>query len=213
MDFIERKAKMNNKRGGVGAKILLVLILMIASAVGGAYGYRVLDGKMAVNEANKALKNIEVGDYDTEEATQIQGYLDDVNKDLATAKPRKEVYEIMDEFKEDISKIQTKTQKELEAARKEAENARNANQNNNTNNYNNSNNTNDSNNSNNYDNSGNNGNSTDTNNGYDNSNNAGTQDNSGNSGYKSNNLSNAEDGTEDSGSGNGILSNLFGNND
>ena len=128
--------EMNNKRGGAGAKILLVLFLMLLAAGGGAYGFSVFDGKMAVRDAHKIIKDVEIGDYDTEEATQIQSYLDNVEKDLATAKSRKEVYEIMDEFKEDVAKVQTKTQKELEAARKEAEEARKANQNQNNNNNN-----------------------------------------------------------------------------
>ena len=176
--------EMNNKRGGAGAKFLLVLFLMIVAAGGGAYGFSVCDGKMAVRDANKIIKDIEVGDYDTEEATQIQSYLDGVEKDLATSKSRKEVYEIMDEFKEDVAKVQTKTQKELEAARKEAEEARKANQNNQ-----------------------NNSNGTTDNNGTDNSTNYGTdntQDSSG--GYKSNNLSGSQEDEES----NGLLSNLFG---
>ena len=49
---------MNNKKGGFGAKLLLVLILMIASAVGGAYGYRILDGKMASRDALKAVEKL-----------------------------------------------------------------------------------------------------------------------------------------------------------
>ena len=181
---IETEKEMNNKRGGAGAKFLLVLFLMLVAAGGGAYGFSVFDGKMAVRDANKIIKDIEVGDYDTEEASQIQSYLDGVEKDLATAKSRKEVYEIMDEFKEDVAKVQTKTQKELEAARKEAEEARKANQNNQ-----------------------NNSNGTTDNNGTDNSTNYGTdnsQDSSG--GYKSNNLSGSQEDEES----NGLLSNLFG---
>ena len=56
---------MNNKRGGVGGKLLLVLILMIASAVGGAYGYSVMDGKMAVSDAKKVIERVNVSDYDS----------------------------------------------------------------------------------------------------------------------------------------------------
>ena len=178
--------EMNNKRGGAGAKFLLVLFLMLVAAGGGAYGFSVFDGKMAVRDANKIIKDVEVGDYDTEEATQIQSYLDGVEKDLATAKSRKEVYEILDEFKEDVAKVQTKTQKELEAARKEAEEARKANQNNQNNN--------------------NNGNS-DSNTDSGNTSNFGTdssQDSG--SGYKSNNLSGSQEDEES----NGLLSNLFG---
>lgn len=182
---------MNNKRGGAGVKVLLVLILMLASAVGGAYGYRVMDGKMAVRDAQKIVKDIEVGDYDTEEATQIQSYLDSVQKELAAAKTRKEVYDIMDEFKEDVSKVKTKTQKELEAARKEAEEARQSQQNNNNNSNGNS--------GTNSTNSG-----TDTNSGFGSDTN--NQSGSGSS-YKSNNLSGSSEEEE---SNSGILSNLFG---
>ena len=118
---------MNNKRGGVGAKIILVLILMLASAAGGGYGYSILDGKLAVREANKIVQNINVSDYDSPESSEVQGYIDQASKDLGTAKTRKDVYEIMDEFKDDVSKVKTKTQKELEEARREAEEARNSN--------------------------------------------------------------------------------------
>lgn len=115
---------MNNKRGGVGGKLLLVLILMIASAVGGAYGYSVMDGKMAVSDAKKVIERINVSDYDSTDSVTVQGYIDQANKDLETAKSRKEVYEIVDKFKEDVSKVMTKNEKELEAARKELEEAR-----------------------------------------------------------------------------------------
>ena len=123
---------MNNKRGGVGAKILIVLILMLASAGGGAYGYSYLDGKLAVREAKKIVESVKVSDYDTPEATEVQSYIDGATKDLDTASSRKDVYEVMEEFKTEISKVKTKTQKELEAARKEAEEARNNNDNNKT---------------------------------------------------------------------------------
>ena len=115
---------MNNKKGGFGAKFLLVLILMIASAVGGAYGYRILDGKMAARDALKAVENVDVSDYDTAEQSTIQGYIDDAKKDLETAKTRKEVYEIISDFVKDVDKVQTKAEKELEAALKEAEEAK-----------------------------------------------------------------------------------------
>lgn len=175
---------MNNKRGGVGAKILLVLFLMLLAAGGGAYGFSVFDGKMAVRDAQKIIKDVDVGDYDTEEATQVQSYLDGVEKDLATAKSRKEVYEVMEEFKEDVAKVKTKTQKELEAARKEAEEARKANQNNNNN-----------------DNSGNNT-EPETNTNFGNDNNQ----NNGNNGYKNNSLS----GNQEEEESDGLLGNLFG---
>ena len=115
---------MNNKKGGFGAKFLLVLILMIASAVGGAYGYRILDGKMASRDALKAVENVDISDYDTAEQSIIQGYIDDAKKDLETAKTRKEVYEIISDFVKDVDKVQTKAEKELEAALKEAEEAK-----------------------------------------------------------------------------------------
>lgn len=118
---------MNNKKGGAGAKVLLVLILMLASAVGGAYGYRVLDGKMAVRDAKHAVEDVDISDYDTSEQTIIQGYIDDASKDLATAKTRKEVYEIIGDFIADVEKVKTKQQKELEEALKAAEEAKNSN--------------------------------------------------------------------------------------
>ena len=58
---------MNNKKGGFGAKLVLVLLLMIASAVGGAYGYRIVDGKMAVRDAKHAIEEVDISDYDTPE--------------------------------------------------------------------------------------------------------------------------------------------------
>ena len=115
---------MNNKRGGAGAKIMIVLILMLASAIGGAYGYRVMDGKMAVNEAMKAVEDVDISDYDTAEQTQIQEYIDKATKDLNSAKTRKQVYEIIAEFISDVEKVQTKNEKALEQALKEAEEAK-----------------------------------------------------------------------------------------
>ena len=162
---------MNNKKGGFGAKFLLVLILMIASAVGGAYGYRILDGKMASRDALKAVENVDVSDYDTAEQGIIQGYIDEAKKDLETAKTRKEVYEIISDFVKDVDKVQTKAEKELEAALKEAEEAKKQ-----------------------YGNNNNNGNndSSGTNSG---SNTTGTDD----SGYKSNDLSSGSDGQDEGG--------------
>ena len=115
---------MNNKRGGIGGKLLLVLILMMASAVGGAYAYSILDGKMAVSDAEKVIERVSVSDYDTAEAETIEGYIEQAKKDLETAKSRKEVYDITDRFKTDVSKVMTKNEKELEAARRELEEAR-----------------------------------------------------------------------------------------
>ena len=126
---------MNNKKGGFGAKLLLVIILMIASAVGGAYGYRVVDGKMAQREAIKAIENVDISDYDTAEQGTIQGYVDTAKKDIETAKTRKEVYEIITDFISDVAKVQTANEKKLEEALRAAEEAKNQyNNNNNTNN-------------------------------------------------------------------------------
>ena len=135
--FGDWSREMNNKRGGVGAKILLVLILMLASAGGGAYGYSILDGKLAVRDASKDIEMVRVSDYDTEEAATVESLIDDTKKNLETAKTRKDVYEIMENFKEEVGKVKTKTQKELEEAKKEAEEARNSRNNNNNNNNNN----------------------------------------------------------------------------
>ena len=162
---------MNNKKGGFGAKFLLVLILMIASAVGGAYGYRILDGKMASRDALKAVENVDVSDYDTAEQSTIQGYIDDAKKDLETAKTRKEVYEIISDFVKDVDKVQTKAEKELEAALKEAEEAKKSYGNNDKDN---------------------NSNST-----YDN--NGSTTTDTDDSGYKSNSLNSGSDDEEESG--------------
>lgn len=192
---------MNNKRGGVGAKVILVLILMIASAIGGAYAYRVVDGKMAISDAKKDVEAVRVSDYEAPESTEVQGIIDTVNKDLETASTRKEVYELMEDFNSDIAKVQTKYQKELEKARKEAEEARN--------NYNNNNN-----NNNNYDDYDNNNGYNDNSNGY-NSNDSNNS-NSGN-GSSSGSNSNGSGGAitnDDGDSGrSGLLGNLLGSND
>ena len=118
---------MNNKKGGFGAKLILVLILMIASAAGGAYGYRVLDGKMAVRDAMKAVEDVDISDYDAPEQSVIQGYIDDAKKNLETAQTRKEVYEIIGVFIADVDKVQTLNEKKLEEALKAAEEAKNQN--------------------------------------------------------------------------------------
>lgn len=127
---------MNNKRGGFGAKLLLVLILMIASAVGGAYGYRVLDGKLASRDALKAVENVDVSDYDAAEQSVIQGFIDEAKKNLETAKTRKEVYDIISDFIGDVDKVQTANEKKLEEALKAAEEAKQKYGNNNNNNNN-----------------------------------------------------------------------------
>lgn len=186
---------MNNKKGGFGAKLLLVLILMIASAVGGAYGFRVFDGKMAARDATKAIENVDITDYDTAEQSEIQGYVDKAKKDLETAKTRKEVYEVISEFIADVDKVPTANEKKLEEALKAAEEAKQKYNNNNSNNsYNN-------NNSNNYDNDYNSNQSQDQSYDTDTSN-----DNSGN--YKSNNL-NTNNETEQDKEG-GFLNSLLG---
>ena len=203
---------MNNKRGGVGAKIILVLILMIASAVGGAYGYSVLDGKLAVKDAQKDIESVRVSDYDSPESTEIQGYIDQVNKDLETAKSRKEVYEIMEDFNSDVSKVKTRTQKELEEAKRAAEEARNSNNNNNNSNNNNSSNNNSGSNSyndndyNNYD-----DNNSNNSNGY-NSNDNNSNGNSGSSNSNGNAITN-DDGTANKPSAGGLLNSLLGVDD
>ena len=116
---------MNNKKGGFGAKLVLVLILMIASAAGGAYGYRILDGKLAVRDAMKAVEDVDISDYDAPEQSVIQGYIDDAKKNLETAQTRKEVYEIIGVFIADVDKVQTLNEKKLEEALKAAEEAKN----------------------------------------------------------------------------------------
>ena len=132
----ETEITMNNKKGGFGAKLVLVLILMLASAAGGAYGYRVLDGKLAVRDAMKAVEDVDISDYDAPEQSVIQGYIDDAKKNLETAQTRKEVYEIIGTFIADVDKVQTLNEKKLEEALKAAEEAKNQNQQNTQNTYN-----------------------------------------------------------------------------
>ena len=187
---------MNNKKGGFGAKLLLVLILMIASAVGGAYGFRVFDGKMAARDATKAIENVDITDYDTAEQSEIQGYVDKAKKDLETAKTRKEVYEVISEFIADVDKVPTANEKKLEEALKAAEEAKQKYNNNNSN----SNNSYNNNNNNNY-------NDYDSNQSQDHSYNTdNSDDDSGN--YKSNNL-NTNNETEQDKEG-GFLNSLLG---
>ena len=212
---------MNNKKGGIGAKILLVLILMIASAVGGAYGYRVLDGKLASRDALKAVENVDISDYDTAEQTVIQGFVDEAKRNLETAKTRKEVYDVISEFIADVDKVQTANEKKLEEALREAEEAKkqyssnnnNYNNNNsnglfNSNNNNNNNNNNDNNsnqNSDQYDQSyNNNQGSEQSDSSYDDE----SDDSSDNGSYKSNDLTNADDGEEENNGG--FLNSLLG---
>ena len=215
---------MNNKRGGAGAKIILVLILMIASAVGGAYGYRVVDGKFAVREANKIVDSVKVSDYDAPENTEIQGYIDNAKSDLETASTRKEVYEILVDFRENVSGVLTRTQKELAEARKAAEEAKNNsyNNNNNNNNGNNGYNNDSGNNGNSYNNdsdqSGNSNYNYDDNNGYNDNNSNNNNNNNNNSSNDSNNNSGSsaitnDDGTSGKQSGRGLLNSLLGGDD
>lgn len=188
---------MNNKKGGFGAKLLLVLILMIASAVGGAYGYRVLDGKMAARDAVKAIENVDISDYDDSEQSVIQGYVDNAKKDIETAKTRKEVYEVISEFIANVDKVQTANEKKLEEALKAAEEAKQKYGNGNNSNNNNNSNSNSNNNS--YNNNNNNQNDDLS---YDNDT---SSNNSGN--YKSNELNNSNDTEEEKG---GFLNSLIG---
>lgn len=180
---------MNNKKGGAGGIVLLVLILMIASAVGGAYAYRVADGKMASRDAMQAVEKVDISDYDTAEQTIIQGYIDKTTKDLETAQTRKQVYEILSEFISDVDKVQTKKEKELAQALKDAEDAKKKyeNQQNGNNNS-----------GNDQQNSG--GNNSDS---GSNSSGSGSD-----SGYKSNELTGGEDSSGNS--GNGFLDSLLG---
>jgi hypothetical protein len=193
--IVERKhgdKKMNNKKGGFGAKLVLVLILMIASAVGGAYGYRIFDGKMAIRDAQKAIEDVDVSDYDEPEQVVINNYIEDAKKDLEKVQTRQEVYEVLAEFISDVDKVQTKNEKALEEALKAAEEAKN--QKNNSNNSNNNNSV-----------IGNNsGNSNDSTYNYD------SNSDSDSGSYKSNQLNDASDGTEGSSSGGGILDSLLG---
>lgn len=196
--FGDWRNAMNNKRGGAGAKILLVLILMIASAVGGAYGYRVLDGKLAVRDAKKDIESVRISDYDTVEATSIQSIIDNANRDLETATTRKEVYEVITDFNTEVAKVQTKTQKELEEARRAAEEAKNKN------NYNNNDYNNNNNNSNNYNN--------DSSSNYNDYNSNDNTNNSNGSDYNSNSDSDSDAITNDDGSSGrtGIFGNILG---
>jgi hypothetical protein len=177
---------MNNKKGGFGAKFVLVLLLMIASAVGGAYAYRIFDGKIAVRDAKEAIADVDVSDYDEPEQVVIQNYIDDATKDLEKVQTRKEVYEILGEFISDVDKVQTKNEKALEEALKAAEEAKKEKEN-----------------SNNYgtNNSGNNIDTSQPSDGID------TDSDNGGS-YKSNQLKNGSEESEEGGSG--ILDSLLG---
>ena len=112
---------MNNKKGGFLGKLILVLILMLASAVGGAYAYRIADGKLAAKDAVKEINNFEVEDYDTADSTTIDQYINDALKELDTAQSREAVYEILLDFKKDVDRIPTKAEREAEQARQASE--------------------------------------------------------------------------------------------
>jgi hypothetical protein len=172
---------------------------MIASAVGGAYGYSVLDGKLASRDALKAIENVDVSDYDSAEQGVIQDYIDGAKKDLETAKTRKEVYEIISEFIADVEKVQTANEKKLEEALRAAEEAKQKYGNGNNNNNNNSNN----NNSYNNDNNSNSSNDQNDDLSYD----SDTSNSSGN--YKSNNLNTGNDTEKEEEKG-GFLNSLLG---
>ena len=116
---------MNNKRGGIGAKFLLVLILMIASAIGGAWAYRTVDAKFAIKDATREVEMVDTDDYDSVEANDVEDLMTEAKTKLEASKSRKDVYEILIDFKKDVSKIQTKAEKEAEAAKAEADEQRN----------------------------------------------------------------------------------------
>ena len=96
---------MNNKRGGFGAKLLLVLVLMIASAVGGAFCYSRIDGKFAVSDAKKEIALVETEDLDSEAVDAIEESSATATTKLEAAKTRKAAYEILIDFKKDVTKI------------------------------------------------------------------------------------------------------------
>lgn len=112
---------MNNKKGGFLGKFILILILMLASAVGGAYAYRVADGKLAAKDAMKEIHNFDLDDYDDADSTAIDEYIEDALKYLETAKSREAVYEILIDFKKDVDRIPTKAEREAEQARQASE--------------------------------------------------------------------------------------------
>lgn len=112
---------MNNKKGGFLGKFILVLILMLASAVGGAYAYRIADGKLAAKDAIKEIHNFDVDDYDAADSASIDEYIEDALKYLDSAKSREDVYEILIDFKKDVDRIPTKAEREAEQAKQASE--------------------------------------------------------------------------------------------
>ena len=113
---------MNNKRGGFGAKLLLILILMLASAVAGGWGYSVIDGKFAAKDAAKEIKMVDTDDYDTAEAEEIEDLITEATNKLETVKTRKGVYEVLMDFKKDVNKIKTSAEKKAEEAAEQQQN-------------------------------------------------------------------------------------------
>lgn len=112
---------MNNKKGGFLGKFILVLILMLASAVGGAYAYRIADAKLAAKDAIKEIHNFDIDDYDAADSTSINEYIEDALKELDTVKSREAVYDILIDFKKDVDRIPTKSEREAEQARQASE--------------------------------------------------------------------------------------------
>lgn len=118
---------MNNKKGGFLGKLVLVLILMLASAVGGAYAYRIADGKLAAKDATKEINNfVDADDYDSLEAGTVSQCIEDAIKSLDNAQTREDVYEILIDFKKDIDKIPTTAEKEAQQAAKDAQQSQNS---------------------------------------------------------------------------------------
>lgn len=107
---------MNNKRGGLGAKLILILVLMLASAVAGGWGYSIIDGKFAAKDAAKEINMIDIDDYDTAEAEEVDNLITEATNKLETVKTRKAVYEILIDFKKDVNKIKTSAEKKAEEA-------------------------------------------------------------------------------------------------
>lgn len=113
---------MNNKRGGLGAKLIIILILMLASAVAGGWGYSVIDGKFAAKDAAKEIKMVDTDDYDSAEAEEIENLITEATNKLETVKTRKGVYEILIDFKKDVNKVKTSAEKKAEEAAEQQQN-------------------------------------------------------------------------------------------
>ncbi|MBQ0041361.1 MAG: hypothetical protein KBS56_04965 [Clostridiales bacterium] len=105
---------MNNKRGGLGAKLILILVLMLASAVAGGWAYSIIDGKFASKDAVKEINMVDTDDYDAAEAEEIDKLITEAENKLATVKTRKAVYEILIDFKKDVNKVKTAAEKKSE---------------------------------------------------------------------------------------------------